>query len=90
MTEARGMTVWTSYGVAIPSRTDVSTPFGYAVNGQVAVLKTTKTTPSFPAWNNVVTAFNNAAKAQIQNKKFVVASAVKAILAAGQAAWKTS
>ena len=90
MTEARGMTVWTSYGVAIPSRTDVSTPFGYAVNGQVAVLKTTKTTPSFPAWNNVVTAFNNAAKAQIQTKKFVVASAVKAILAAGQAAWKTS
>lgn len=89
MTGSRGMTVWTSYGVAIPARSDVQTPLGYAVNGVVAALPTTKTTPSFPAWNNVITAFNNAAKSQIQNKNFVVASAVKAILAAGQAAWTT-
>jgi multiple sugar transport system substrate-binding protein len=87
MTGTRGMTIWTSYGVAIPSRSDVATPLGYEVNGVVAKEKTTVTTPAFVGWSKVVDAFNNEAKKQIQNKKFNVASATSAVLAKAQAAW---
>jgi len=87
MTGARGMTIWTSYGVAIPSRSDVATPIGYEVNGVVAREKTTVTTPAFVGWSKVVDAFNNEAKKQIQNKKMNVAKATSSVLAAAQAAW---
>ncbi len=87
MTGSRGMTVWTSYGVAIPSRSDVVTPLGYKVNGQVARASTTVTTPAFVGWSKVIDAFNNTAKAQIQNKKFKVAAAVSAIISATNGAW---
>ncbi len=87
MTGARGMTVWTSYGVAIPSRSDVATPIGYEVNGTVAKLATTVTTPAFKGWGDVVGAFNNEAKKQIQNKNFDVKKATAAIIAAAEAAW---
>ena len=87
MTGARGMTVWTSYGVAIPSRSDVSTPIGYEINGTVAGLKTTVTTPAFKGWGDVVGAFNNEAKKQIQNKNFNVKKATAAVIAAAEAAW---
>jgi len=87
MTGARGMTVWTSYGVAIPSRSDVATPLGYEVNGTVAKLATTVTTPAFKGWGDVVGAFNNEAKKQIQDKNFNVKKAVAAIIAAAEAAW---
>ena len=87
MTGARGMTVWTSYGVAIPSRSDVATPIGYEVNGTVAGLKTTLTTPAFKGWGDVVGAFNNEAKKQIQDKNFNVKKATAAIIAAAEAAW---
>lgn len=87
MTGARGMTVWTSYGVAIPSRSDVATPIGYEVNGSVAKLGTTLTTPAFKGWGDVVGAFNNEAKKQIQDKNFNVKKATAAIIAAAEAAW---
>ena len=87
MTGARGMTVWTSFGVAIPSRSDVATPLGYEVNGSVAKLKTTVTTPAFKGWGDVVGAFNNEAKKQIQDKKFDVKKATAAIIAAAEGAW---
>ena len=87
MTGARGMTVWTSYGVAIPSRSDVATPLGYEVNGVAAGMKTTVTTPAFKGWGDVVGAFNNEAKKQIQNKNFDVKKATAAIIAAANAAW---
>ncbi len=87
MTGARGMTIWTSYGVALPSRSDVSTPLGYEVNGMVAKATTTVTTPAFIGWSKVIDAFNNEAKKQIQNKNFVPAKAAAAVLAAASAAW---
>ncbi|MBC7463687.1 MAG: extracellular solute-binding protein [Actinobacteria bacterium] len=87
MTGVRGMTVWTSYGVALPSRSDVVTPLGYGVNGAVAKLATTVTTPAFVGWGKVIDAFNNEAKKQIQDKKFVPAKAAAAVLAAASAAW---
>jgi multiple sugar transport system substrate-binding protein len=87
MTGARGMTVWTSFGVAIPSRSDVATPIGYEINGSVAKLPTTVTTPAFKGWGDVVGAFNNEAKKQIQNKNFDVKKASAAIIAAANAAW---
>ena len=87
MTGARGMTVWTSYGVAIPSRSDVSIPLGYEVNGVVAKLATTITTPAFKGWGDVVGAFNNEAKKQIQDKNFNAKKAAAAIIAAAEAAW---
>ena len=87
MTGARGMTVWTSYGVAIPSRSDVATPLGYEVNGVAAGMKTTITTPAFKGWGDVVGAFNNEAKKQIQDKNFDVKKASAAIIAAANAAW---
>lgn len=87
MTGARGMTVWTSYGVAIPSRSDVATPLGYEVNGVAAGMKTTITTPAFKGWGDVVGAFNNEAKKQIQDKNFDVKKATAAIIAAANAAW---
>jgi multiple sugar transport system substrate-binding protein len=87
MTGARGMTVWTSYGVAIPSRSDVTTPIGYEINGTVARLKTTVTTPAFKGWGDVVGAFNNEAKKQIQDKNFNVKKATASIIAAAEAAW---
>ena len=90
MTGARGMTIWTSYGVAIPSRSDVAIPFGYEVNGVVAKLKTTVTTPAFVGWSKVVDAFNNEAKKQIQDKNFNVAKASAAVLAKASAAWPQS
>ena len=87
MTGARGMTVWTSFGVAIPSRSDVATPLGYEVNGTAAGMKTTITTPAFKGWGDVVGAFNNEAKKQIQDKNFDVKKATAAIIAAANAAW---
>jgi len=87
MTGARGMTVWTSFGVAIPSRSDVATPIGYEINGSVAKLPTTVTTPAFKGWGDVVGAFNNEAKKQIQDKNFDVKKATAAIIAAANAAW---
>ena len=87
MTGARGMTVWTSYGVALPSRSDVSIPLGYEVNGMVAKAPTTVTTPAFIGWSKVIDAFNNEAKKQIQDKKFIPAKAAAAVLAAASAAW---
>jgi multiple sugar transport system substrate-binding protein len=87
MTGARGMTVWTSFGVAIPSRSDVAIPLGYEVNGVVAKLKTTITTPAFKGWGDVVGAFNNEAKKQIQDKNFNPKKAAAAIIAAAEAAW---
>ena len=90
MTGARGMTVWTSYGVALPSRSDVATPIGYEVNGAVAKLATTVTTPAFVGWSKVVDAFNNEAKKQIQNKNFVPAKAAASVLSAASAAWPSS
>lgn len=87
MTGARGMTVWTSYGVAIPSRSDVATPLGYEVNGAVAKQPTTITTPAFKGWGDVVGAFNNEAKKQIQDKNFNVKKATASIIAAAEAAW---
>jgi len=87
MTGARGMTVWTSFGVAIPSRSDVATPIGYEVNGSVAKHPTTVTTPAFKGWGDVVGAFNNEAKKQIQDKNFDVKKASAAIIAAANAAW---
>ena len=87
MTGARGMTVWTSYGVAIPSRSDVATPLGYEVNGVAAGMKTTITTPAFKGWGDVVGAFNNEAKKQIQDKNFNVKKATAAVIAAANAAW---
>ena len=87
MTGARGMTVWTSFGVAIPSRSDVATPLGYEINGAVAKMSTTVTTPAFKGWGDVVGAFNNEAKKQIQDKKFDVKKATAAIIAKANAAW---
>lgn len=87
MTGPRGMTIWTSYGVAIPSRSDVATPVGFEVNGVVAKQKTTVTTPAFVGWSKVVDAFNNEAKKQIQNRKMNVAKATSAVIAAASAAW---
>jgi len=87
MTGARGMTVWTSFGVAIPSRSDVAIPLGYEVNGVVAKLATTITTPAFKGWGDVVGAFNNEAKKQIQDKNFNPKKAAAAIIAAAEAAW---
>ena len=87
MTGARGMTVWTSYGVALPSRSDVATPLGYEVNGMVAKAKTTVTTPAFKGWSKVVDAFNHEAKKQIQAKGMNPAKAAAAVLAKAQAAW---
>jgi hypothetical protein len=81
------MTVWTSFGVAIPSRSDVAIPLGYEVNGVVAKLATTITTPAFKGWGDVVGAFNNEAKKQIQDKSFNPKKAAAAIIAAAEAAW---
>ena len=87
ITGSRGMTVWTSYGVALPSRSDVVIPLGYEVNGAVAKLKTTFTTPAFIGWSKVIDAFNNEAKKQIQDKNFNVDRASAAVLAKASAAW---
>ena len=87
MTSARGMGIWTSYGVAIPSRSDVATPLGYDVNGVAANAKTTVTTPSFVGWSKVVDAFNNETKKQIQDKNFNVSAAVASIISKTSAAF---
>lgn len=87
MTGSRGMTIWTSQGVAIPSRSDVPTPLGYDVNAQVAKDPYTFSPPAIVGWSKVIDAFNNKAKAQIQNKNFVPAKAAATILSAAQAAW---
>jgi multiple sugar transport system substrate-binding protein len=87
MTGARGMGVWTSYGVAIPSRSDVAIPVGYEVNGQAAKAKTTVTTPSFVGWNKVIDAFNNETKKQVQDKNMNVAKAVASIISKTSAAF---
>jgi hypothetical protein len=53
----------------------------------VAGLKTTLTTPAFKGWGDVVGAFNNEAKKQIQDKNFNVKKATAAIIAAAEGAW---
>ena len=53
----------------------------------MAGLKTTLTTPAFKGWGDVVGAFNNEAKKQIQDKNFNVKKATAAIIAAANAAW---
>lgn len=87
MTGARGMTIWTSQGVAIPSRSDVPTPLGYDVNAQVAKSPYTVSPPAIVGWSKVIDAFNNEAKKQIQTKNFNVAKATASILSKAQAAW---
>jgi len=87
MTGARGMTIWTSQGVAIPSRSDVPTPLGYDVNAQVAKSPYTVSPPAIVGWSKVIDAFNNEAKKQIQSKNFNVAKASASILSKAQAAW---
>jgi multiple sugar transport system substrate-binding protein len=87
MTGSRGMTIWTSQGVAIPSRSDVPTPLGYDVNALVAKDRYTVSPPAIVGWSKVIDAFNNQAKKQIQNKNFNVAKASAAVLSAAQAAW---
>lgn len=90
MTGSRGMTIWTSQGVAIPSRSDVPTPFGYDVNALVAKDPYTVSPPAIVGWSKVIDAFNNQAKKQIQNKNFNVAKASASVLSAAQAAWPKS
>lgn len=90
MTGSRGMTVWTSQGVAIPSRSDVPTPLGYDVNASVAKDPNTVSPPAIVGWSKVIDAFNNQAKKQIQNKKFDPKKAAQAVLSAAQAAWPSS
>ncbi len=90
MTGSRGMTIWTSQGVAIPSRSDVPTPFGYDVNALVAKSPYTVSPPAIVGWSKIVDAFNNEAKKQIQNKTFNVAKASASVLAKAQAAWPSS
>lgn len=90
MTGSRGMTIWTSQGVAIPSRSDVPTPVGYGVNALVAKNQYTVSPPAIVGWSKVIDAFNNKAKSQIQDKNFVPAKAAAAILAAAQAAWPSA
>lgn len=87
MTGSRGMTIWTSQGVAIPSRSDVPTPLGYGVNAKVANDPYTVSPPAIIGWSKVIDAFNNKAKALIQDKNFVPAKAAAEILATAQAAW---
>jgi multiple sugar transport system substrate-binding protein len=87
MTGARGMTIWTSQGVAIPSRSDVPTPLGYDVNALVAKSPYTVSPPAIVGWSKVIDAFNNEAKKQIQTKNFNVAKASASILSKAQAAW---
>jgi multiple sugar transport system substrate-binding protein len=87
MTGSRGMTIWTSQGVAIPSRSDVPTPLGYDVNAMVAKDPFTVSPPAIVGWSKVIDAFNNQAKKQIQNKNFNVAKASAAVLSAAQGAW---
>jgi hypothetical protein len=53
----------------------------------VAKAPTTVTTPAFIGWSKVIDAFNNEAKKQIQDKKFIPAKAAAAVLAAASAAW---
>lgn len=90
MTGSRGMTIWTSQGVAIPSRSDVPTPLGYDINALVAKDPYTVSPPAIVGWSKVIDAFNNQAKKQIQNKNFNVAKASAAVLSAAQAAWPSS
>lgn len=90
MTGSRGMTIWTSQGVAIPSRSDVPTPLGYDVNALVAKDPYTVSPPAIVGWSKVIDAFNNQAKKQIQDKNFNVAKAAAAVLSAAQAAWPSS
>ncbi len=90
MTGSRGMTIWTSQGVAIPSRSDVPTPLGYDVNALVAKDPYTVSPPAIVGWSKVIDAFNNEAKKQIQNKNFNVAKASASVLSAAQAAWPKS
>ena len=87
MTGSRGMTIWTSQGVALPSRSDVPTPLGYEANGVAAKDKYTVSPPAIIGWSKVIDAFNNKAKASIQDKNFNPAKAASAILSAAQAAW---
>ena len=87
MTGSRGMTIWTSQGVALPSRSDVPTPLGYEANGIAAKDKYTVSPPAIIGWSKVIDAFNNKAKASIQDKNFNPAKAAAAILSAAQAAW---
>ena len=87
MTGSRGMTIWTSQGVALPSRSDVPTPLGYEANGIVAKDKYTVSPPAIIGWSKVIDAFNNKAKASIQDKNFDPKKAASAILSAAQAAW---
>lgn len=90
MTGSRGMTIWTSQGVAIPSRSDVPTPLGYDVNAFVAKDPYTVSPPAIVGWSKVIDAFNNQAKKQIQDKNFNPAKAAAAVLSAAQAAWPSS
>lgn len=90
MTGSRGMTIWTSQGVAIPSRSDVPTPLGYDVNALVAKDPYTVSPPAIVGWSKVIDAFNNEAKKQIQNKNFNVAKAAASVLSKAQAAWPNS
>ena len=90
MTGSRGMTVWTSQGVAIPSRSDVPTPLGYDVNASVAKDPYTVSPPAIVGWSKVIDAFNNEAKKQIQNRKFDPKKAAQAVLSKAQSAWPSS
>ena len=90
MTGSRGMTVWTSQGVAIPSRSDVPTPLGYDVNASVAKDPNTVSPPAIVGWSKVIDAFNNEAKKQIQNRKFDPKKAAQAVLSKAQSAWPSS
>ena len=81
------MTIWTSQGVALPSRSDVPIPLGYEANGIVAKDKYTVSPPAIIGWSKVIDAFNNKAKASIQDKNFNPKKAASAILSAAQAAW---
>jgi hypothetical protein len=46
-----------------------------------------RSNPAFKGWGDVVGAFNNEAKKQIQDKNFNPKKAAAAIIAAAEAAW---
>ena len=87
MTGPEGMEIWTSKGVAIPSRTDVATPSGYEVNGDAVANSFTKTPPFIPGWGDVVSAFNNRASQIVLEGYDDPFAAAKEVLAAAESAW---
>ena len=87
MTGPKGMEIWTSKGVAIPSRTDVATPSGYEVNGEAMASSFTKTPPFISGWGDVVSAFNNRASQIVLEGYDDPFAAAKEVLAAAESAW---